>query len=204
MKYLYKENAFLGVPYIEKCLYNSVEIQDLFKDNNHKAIQLNIEKLKNGAKCASVFFKSLGNVTNEEQNLLDTLSEASLFKARALLDQNYDILKSMFTMLPTFDILQEEITIYKDKENRKHRNNIYNKKILKALDIESPSSEGESTDWGIEATDNELDNSQSKASSSDGISKDRGDKLTDNELDSSQNKNIIEADSPESKADESS
>ena len=202
--YIFKENGFIGIPNTEKIWYNSVEIQDLFKDNNHKAIQLNIEKLKNGAKCASVFFKSLGNVTNEEQNLLDTLSEASLFKARALLDQNYDILKSMFTMLPTFDILQEEIAIYKDKENRKHSYNIYKKKLLKDMDIDSPSSEGESTDWGIEATDNELDNSQSKASSSDGKSKDRGDKLTDNELDNSQNKNIIEADSPESKTDESS
>ena len=110
----------------------------------------------------------------------------------------------MFTMVPTFDILQEEIAIYKDKENRKHSYNIYKKKLLKDMDIDSPSSEGESTDWGIEATDNELDNSQSKASSSDGLSKDRGDKLTDNELDNSQNKNIIEADSPESKADESS
>ena len=64
-------------------------------------------------------------ITNGEQNLLDTISEASLFKARALLDQNYDILKSMFTALPTFDILQENIATYKDKENRKHSYNIY-------------------------------------------------------------------------------
>ena len=58
-------------------MYNSVEIQDLFKDNNHKAIQLNIEKLKNGAKYASAFFKGRGNLTDEEQTLLDTISEAS-------------------------------------------------------------------------------------------------------------------------------
>ena len=135
---------------------------------------------------------------------MDTISEASLFKARALLDQNYDILKTIFTELPPFDSLQKLVTEIKDDENNKHRYNIYKKKILKDLEIESPSSEGESTDWGIEATDNELDNSQSKASSSDGESKDRGDKLTDNELDNSQNKNIIEANSPESKADESS
>ena len=122
--YIFKENGFIGIPYTEKVFYNCVEIQDLFKDNNHKAIQLNIEKLKNGAKCASVYFESLGGVTNEEQNLLHTISEASLFKARALLDQNYDILKSMFTELPNFDILQNAFVNKKDERDRKHSYNI--------------------------------------------------------------------------------
>ena len=176
--YIFKETASLGVPYIEKVLYNSLEIQDLFKDNNPKAIQLNINKLKNGARYASGFFKSLGNLTNEEQSLLDTISEASLFKARALLDQNYDILKSMFTALPTFDILQEEVATIKDRVHSKHRYNIYKKKILQDLQIEASSSEGESSDWGIEATEDEHSNSQ--------------------------NEDKIEDDSPESKYNESS
>ena len=62
--YICKENSLSVIPYMEKCMYNSVEIQDLFKDNNHKAIQLNIEKLKNGAKYALGFFKSHGNLTD--------------------------------------------------------------------------------------------------------------------------------------------
>merc|ERR1711965_913307 len=68
----------------------------------------------------------------------------------------------MFTMLPTFDILQENIATYKDEENRKHSYNIYKKKLLKDMDIDSPSSEGKSTDWGIESTDEEPRNSQNE------------------------------------------
>jgi hypothetical protein len=136
-----------------KILYNSVEMQDLFKDNNHKAIQLNIEKLKNAAKFASGFFKNLGSITKEEQSLLDNLSEATLFKARTLLDQNYDILKSMFTELPPFDIMKDKV------ENMTEP---FYSKIRKDLQNKASSSEGESTDSGNESTDEEPRNSQNE------------------------------------------
>ena len=176
--YIYKENAFIGIPYVERVLYNCVEIQDLFKENNHKAIQLNIEKLKNAAKYASGYFKPLGNLSKEEESLLDTISDASLFKARTLLDQNYDILKSMLTELPTFDILKEVVANIKDGIHSKHSSNI----SLSSKDLQSKasSSDGESTDWGNESTKSELANSQSKASSSDGESTDWGNESTEN------------------------
>ena len=45
----YKEDILNGLPYIEIVLYNTVEIQDLFKENNYKAIQFKIKKLQNAA-----------------------------------------------------------------------------------------------------------------------------------------------------------
>ena len=123
-------------------------MQDLFKDNNHKTIQLNIEKLKNAAKYASSYFKTLGDLTEEEQSLLDNLSEATLFKARTLLDQNYDILKSMFTELPTFDIMKDHIESIKEEFHRR--------KNSKDLQNKASSSEG------IESTDEEPRNSQNE------------------------------------------
>ena len=62
---------------------------------------------------------SLGKLTQEEQSLLDTLSDASIFEARSLLDQNYTFLKSIFIELPTFDIYQDEIKKRKDGLNNK-------------------------------------------------------------------------------------
>ena len=151
---VFKENNFIGFSYLEKILYNSVEMQDLFKDNNHKTIQLNIEKLKNGAKYASSFFRSVGDLTEEEQSLLDNLSEATLFKARTLLDQNYDILKSMFTELPTFDIMKDHVESIKEE--------FHSRKNSKDLQNKASSSEDESTDWGIESTDEKPRNSQNE------------------------------------------
>ena len=99
----------IGAQYIEKVLYDSVEIQNLFKENNNKAIQFKIEKLKNAAMFASIYFTKVGNITVEEQSLLNSLSEASIFQARSILDQNYNTLKPIFTELPTFELLQDPV-----------------------------------------------------------------------------------------------
>ena len=66
-----KEDALIGIQYVEKVLYNSVEIQNLFKENNNKAIQFKIEKLQSAAMLASIYFTDLGNLTEEEQSLLN-------------------------------------------------------------------------------------------------------------------------------------
>ena len=115
----YKEDILNDLPYTEFAVYHTVEIQDLFKENNYKAIQFKIDKLQNAAKFASNLLTSLGKLTQEEQSLLDTLSDASIFEARSLLDQNYTILKSIFLELPTFDIYQDEIKKMKDGLNNK-------------------------------------------------------------------------------------
>ena len=127
----YKEVISIGIPYMEIVLYNSVEIRDLFKENNYKGIQFSIEKLRNAAKFASQFFTCLGNITHEDHNLLDTLSESSIFDARSLLDQNYSSLKSMFTELPAFDILKDTVTKIKEGASSKHGRDIsfHNKDI---------------------------------------------------------------------------
>ena len=74
----YKEDILNDLPYTEFVVYHTVEIQDLFKENNYKSIQFKIDKLQNAAKFASNLLTSLGKLTQEEQSLLDTLSDASI------------------------------------------------------------------------------------------------------------------------------
>ena len=70
---------------------------------------------------ASIYFTKLGNITVEEQNLFNSLSGASIFQARSILDQNYNILKPIFTELPTFEVLQDIV--------RKRREELSEKRI---------------------------------------------------------------------------
>ena len=177
----YKEVVSIGIPYMEIVLYNSVEIRDLFKENNYKGIQFNIEKLQNAAKFASKFFTCLGNITQEEHSLLDTLSDSSIFDARSLLDQNYIIIKSMFTELPAFDILKDTVTKIKERASSKHGRDIcFHDKYIKH---NHTLSEEESSKTDNETATDEFSHSETETTIGDNNSEvsDEDSSKTDNE-----------------------
>ena len=107
----HKKDKPNGIQFMEKVFHNSLEIQHLFKENKYDVIKFNIEKLRNAALAAS---KGLADVTEEQQELLDDLSNASIFEARNLLGQNYTTLKSIFTTLPPYENVNDLVTEVKE------------------------------------------------------------------------------------------
>ena len=205
----YKEVISIGIPYMEIVLYNSVEIRDLFKENNYKGIQFSIEKLRNAAKFASQFFTCLGNITQEDHNLLDTLSESSIFDARSLLDQNYSSLKSMFTELPAFDILKDTVTKIKEGASSKHGRDIsfHNKDIRNnntLSDEESSKTDDETAtdEFSHSETENTIGDNNSEVSDEDSSKTDND--TAEDEVSHSENKAKIGDNSSELSDNESS
>ena len=144
--YVYKDNSFIGTPYVEMALYNALEIRNLFMEDNRKAIQFKIKELRNAAWYASGLFECVGSITEEEHNLLDKVRHASIFEARTLLDENYEVLKSMFTQIPNLETLQSHFIKMKDEydsEYLKIKNFPYDDEIS---ETESESSERENED----------------------------------------------------------
>ena len=156
LDYLYKENSFIGTPYIEMALYNAFEIRNLFMEDNRKAIQFKIKELRNAAWYASALFECNGSITEEEHNLLDTLRDASIFEARTLLDENYEVLKSMFTQIPNLETLQSHFIKMKeiyDSEYLKIKNFPNDDEIS---ETESESSKRENEDGSPERSDDDF------------------------------------------------
>ena len=112
-----------GIEYMEKVFNNSLEIRNLFKDNKYDVIKFKIEKLRNAALAAS---KGLADVTEEERELLDDLSNASIFEARNLLEQHYTTLKSIFTTLLPYEIVKDVVTEVKEDLTSENKGEIGN------------------------------------------------------------------------------
>ena len=145
---LYKENSFIGTPYIEMALYNAFEIRNLFMEDNHKAIQFKIKELRNAAWYASGLFECVGNITEEEHSLLDNLRHASIFEARALLDENYEVLKSMLIQIPNLETLKSHFLKMKEEYDSEY------------LQTKNTPNDAETAETDSESTENEGDSSE--------------------------------------------
>jgi hypothetical protein len=164
-------------------LYNSVEIKNLFEENNNKAIQFKIAKLKNTVMFASSYFTGVGNLTEEEISLLDNLSDASLFQARSILDQNYNTLKTIFAELPTFELLQDPV--------RKRREKLSEKRIEEFS--KSPKEADTETENETDSeTGNEMNEDKDSNSENETTSKDKSSELSSDESSKTENGIVAE------------
>ena len=96
---------------MEKYFYNSLELRNLFRENKYDVIKFKIAELR---KAAFITSKGLTDLTEEQRELLNDLSNASIFDARNLLEQNYATLKSIFTAWPPYEIVKDIVTEVKE------------------------------------------------------------------------------------------
>ena len=144
-------------------LYNALEIRNLFMEDNRKAIQFKIKELRNAAWYASGLFECVGTITEEEHNLLDKVRHASIFEARTLLDENYEVLKSMFTQIPNLETLQSHFIKMKDEYDSEYLKikNFPNDDEISETESESSKRENDSS----ERSDDDSNNSDKEENS---------------------------------------
>ena len=127
-------NKYISMANTERMYKDTLHISSLFREGKHNDIRYNIKKLRNAAIMVSK--GRLVDLTEKEQELLEELFEASLFDATDLFDQNYELLKKIFTSIPSYELIRDLI-----KEAKKEQEG---KTFKEWLDEETPEQNVES------------------------------------------------------------
>ena len=101
---------------MEKAFDNTLEMIELFQNNMYRDIKYKIKKLRNAALLTLKMLKKSNELGRDNKELLQKLSNASIFEAKDLLKNNIESLKSIFTLLPDEEELEQAAKEIKDSE----------------------------------------------------------------------------------------
>ena len=89
-----------GIESMEKAFDNTLEMIELFQNNMYRDIKFKIKQLRNAALVTLKMLKKSNELGRDNKQLLQKLSNASIFEAKDLLKNNIESLKSIFALLP--------------------------------------------------------------------------------------------------------
>ena len=103
--------------YIEKVIDNTLQIIELFKNNMYSDIKYKIKELRNAALFALKTLKRAKALGNDDEKLLHSLVNASIFDGKELLEKNVKSLDTIFSNLPSEEEFMQVVKELKSSIN---------------------------------------------------------------------------------------
>ena len=103
--------------YMEKVIDNTLQIIELFKNNMYSDIKYKIKELRNAALFALKTLKRAKALGNDDEKLLHSLVNASIFDGKELLEKNVKSLDTIFSNLPSEEEFMQVVKELKSSKN---------------------------------------------------------------------------------------
>ena len=111
------ENKSIGFEYLEKIFDNTLLIVELFRNNMYSDIKYKIKELRNAALLTLKILNGTKLLDKDNEKLLHSLVNGSIFDGKELLEKNIKSLDTIFSYLPSEEDFIEVVKELKGSKN---------------------------------------------------------------------------------------
>ena len=111
------ENKSSGFEYLEKIFDNTLLIVELFRNNMYSDIKYKIKELRNAALLTLKILNGTKQLDKDNEKLLHSLVNGSIFDGKELLEKNIKSLDTIFSYLPSEEDFIEVVKELKGSKN---------------------------------------------------------------------------------------